>query len=58
MWKVERTLIEVRHQRIKFSQAYVDRMRARYVAYRDKYGKKPLYYSGRKTWSPIPREFL
>jgi hypothetical protein len=58
MWKVERTLIGVRHQRIKFSQAYVDRMRARYVAYREKYGKKPLYYSGRKTWTPIPREFL
>ena len=58
MWKVERTLIEVPHRRIKFSQAYVDSMRARYNAYREKYGKKPLFYSGRRTWTPIPKEFL
>ena len=58
MWKVERTLIDVPHRRIKFSQPYVDRMRARYNAYRKKYGKKPLFYSGRRAWTPIPKEFL
>ena len=58
MWVVERTLVGVPHSEVKFSQKYVDRLRARYLAYRDKYGKKPLFYSGRKTWTPIPREFL
>jgi hypothetical protein len=58
MWALERALIDVPHRRIRFSQTYVDRMRARYVAYREKYGKKPLFYSGRRTWTEIPREFL
>lgn len=58
MWKVERTLIDVPHTRIKFSQVYVDRMRERYLSYREEQGKKPLYYRGRKTWTPIPKDFL
>jgi hypothetical protein len=58
MWKVERTLVDVPHARVKFSQAYVDRVRARYLAYRQKYGKTPLFYPGREAWTPIPKEFL
>jgi hypothetical protein len=58
MWTVEKTLVDVPHTGIKFSQKYVDRLRARYLAYREKYGKKPLFYPGRKTWTPIPKEFL
>jgi hypothetical protein len=58
MWKVEQTLIGVPHTRIRFSQAYVDRMRERYLAYREEHGKKPLFYRGRKTWKPIPKDFL
>lgn len=58
MWALERALIDVPHRRVRFSQTYVDRMRARYLAYREKHGKKPLFYSGRKTWKPIPKEFL
>jgi hypothetical protein len=58
MWVVERTLVDVPHSVVRFSQRYVDRLRARYLAYRDKYGKKPLFYSGRKAWTPIPKEFL
>jgi hypothetical protein len=58
MWAVERFLIAVRHHRIKSSRARVRRLRARYVAYRKKYGKKPLYYRGRENWTEIPREFL
>jgi hypothetical protein len=58
MWVVERTLVGVPHSEVKFSQKYVDRLRARYLAYRDKHGKKPLFYSGRKAWTPIPKEFL
>jgi len=58
MWKVERALIDVPHHRIKFSRKHVERMRARYVAYREKYGKKPLFYRGRHRWKTIPEEFL
>jgi hypothetical protein len=58
MWVVERTLVGVPHAEVKFSQKYVDRARARYLAYRDKYGKKPLFYAGRRAWTPIPKEFL
>ena len=58
MWKVERILIDVPHRRIRFSDKHVARVRARYVAYREKYRKKPLFYSGRNRWTPIPREFL
>jgi hypothetical protein len=57
MWVVERTLVGVPHSEVRFSQKYVDRVRARYLAYRDRYGKKPLFYSGRKAWTPIPKEF-
>ena len=34
------------------------RMRARYMAYREKYGKKPLFYAGRNAWTELPKEFL
>ena len=58
MWKVERTLIDVPHRRIKVPRRRVKRMRARYLAYREKYGRKPLFYRGRENWTEIPKEFL
>ena len=59
MWAVERFLIDIRHTKIKFSRPNVERERARYIAYREKYGgRKPLYYSGRSAWTPIPKSFL
>ena len=59
MWAVERVLIDVPHRRIKSSRKRVERMRARYVAYREKYGKKPLFYSraGRRG-RELPKEYL
>jgi hypothetical protein len=58
MWHVERVLIRLKHRRIAFSPVRVKRMRARYLAYRERYGKKPLFYRGRTRWTPIPKEFL
>jgi hypothetical protein len=58
MWAVERFLIKTRHRPIRFSRQRVRRMRARYLAYRAKYGKKPLFYLGRDRWTEIPTEFL
>jgi hypothetical protein len=58
MWAVERALIDIPHDRVKVPRRRVTRMRARYLAYREKYGKKPLFYRGRRRWTPIPKEFL
>ena len=58
LWALERALIKLRHTRIKMPRARVRMMRARYLAYRAIYGKKPLFYRGRKNWTEIPREFL
>jgi hypothetical protein len=58
MWAVERALIDIPHRRIKRPRLRVKRMLARYVAYREKYGKKPLFYRGRENWTPIPKGFL
>lgn len=58
MWAIERFLTRIRHRRIRSSRKRVQRMRKRYEAYRAKYGKKPLFYRGRETWTEIPAEFL
>jgi hypothetical protein len=55
---VERFLVRIRHRRIKVSRRRVHEMRVRYNEYRAKFGKKPLFYRGRETWTEIPREFL
>jgi hypothetical protein len=58
MWALERVLIRTPHHRIKVPQWRVRRMRARYLVYRAKHGKKPLFYRGRGKWTGIPQEFL
>jgi hypothetical protein len=59
MWAVERFLNTIRHEKIKIARPRVADLRARYLAYREKHsGKKPLFYRGRQSWTPIPREFL
>jgi len=58
MWAVERFLIKYPHRRIRSSRRRVREMRARYLAYREKHGRKPLFYRGRERWKPIPAEFL
>jgi hypothetical protein len=57
IWKVERMLLDYPHRRIVTSDVRFKRLRARYRAYREEHGHKPLYYSGRDRWTPIPKEF-
>jgi hypothetical protein len=57
VWKVERMLLEYPHRRIRSSQARIDRLRRRYIAFRRRFGRKPVYYRGRERWTPIPAEF-
>lgn len=57
IWKVERILLDTRHRLISSSDRRIDRLRARYRAYRERFGRKPLFYRDRDRWSEIPAEF-
>jgi len=57
VWKVERHLFEIPHQKISYDKARVARLRKKYVAYLDAHGgRKPVYYD-RRSWTPIPAAF-
>ena len=57
VWKVERHLFEIPHQKISYDKARVARLRKKYVAYLDAHdGRKPVYYD-RRNWTPIPAAF-
>ena len=57
VWKVERVLLDLPHRPIKSSDRRVDALRARYRAFRARYGKKPVYYKRRDRWTHLPGEF-
>ena len=58
VWKVERFLLEYPHRSIALSDRRVDRLRAKYRAFRAKFpGRKPLFYQGRERWMELPTEF-
>lgn len=55
VWKAERVLLEAPHRPIRSSDARIDRLRKKYIAYRKEHdGRKPLYYKDRHRWSPLP----
>jgi hypothetical protein len=57
-WKVERVLLDHPHRSLRSSDARVDRLRARYRAFRASHpGRKPVFYQGRARWTPLPDEF-
>ena len=47
VWKVERMLLDYPHRRIATSDARIERLRARYRAYRAEHGRKPVVYEHR-----------
>jgi hypothetical protein len=57
VWKVERMLLDYPHRNIRSSDARVERLRNRYKAFRERFGRKPVYYRGRARWMPLPDEF-
>ena len=58
VWKVERMLLDWPHRRIASSDARIDALRKRYVAFREAHGYKPWkYYKGRQRWTALPPEF-
>ena len=59
IWKVERMLLDYPHQRIITSDARHTRLKKQYREYREAHGgRKPIYYTGRERWTPLPPEFL
>jgi hypothetical protein len=58
IWKVERMLLDYPHRHIASSDRRVDALRARYRAFRARYGYKPVYYKRQDRWTPLPQEFL
>jgi hypothetical protein len=56
VWKAERVLLDAPHRPIRSSDARIDRLRRKYVAFRKAHGgRKPLYYTDRDTWSALPK---
>jgi hypothetical protein len=54
VWKAERALLNAPHRSITSSDARIDRLRRKYVAFRKaNEDRKPLYYD-RRTWSVLP----
>jgi hypothetical protein len=58
VWAVERMLLRLPHRKIRRSRRLTERWRRRYVAYMERFKKKPLFYRGREKWTPIPKHFL
>jgi hypothetical protein len=56
VWKAERVLLDAPHRPIRSSDARIEALRRRYVAFRQAHaGRKPLYYRNRDRWTPIPK---
>ena len=59
VWKVERMLLDTKHQPLRMSEARFRDFRTRYRAFKQQHpDRKPLFYEGREKWTPIPQEFL
>ena len=55
VWKVERMLLDTKHQPLRMSDARFRDFRTRYRAFKAQHpDRKPLFYEGREKWTPIP----
>jgi hypothetical protein len=55
LWKVEQALIHYPHRPIRSSPTRIERLREKYRVFVERHGKKPLFYSGREHWTPLPK---
>jgi hypothetical protein len=59
VWKVERMLLDTKHQPLHMPEARFQDFRKRYRAFKEMHpDSKPLFYEGRNSWTPIPNHFL
>ncbi len=58
VWKVERMLLDTKHQPLHMPDARFRDFRQRFRAFKDRYpDRKPLFYEHRDRWTPIPKQF-
>jgi hypothetical protein len=57
VWKVERMLLDYPHRSIVTSDLRHRELARRYRAFRQTFGRKPLYYRGREKWTELPQEY-
>jgi hypothetical protein len=58
VWKVERLLLHHAHRPIRSSEGRVERLRARYRAFKARFpDQKPVCYAGREAWTELPPIF-
>lgn len=58
VWKVEQMLLDVPHRPLVYNRDRMERLRRRYVRFRERHGWKPWrYYHGRQRWTELPPEF-
>ena len=58
VWKVERMLIDLPHQKITSSTRRYRQLLRKYREYRATHNdRKPVYYRGKDKWEPVPKEF-
>jgi hypothetical protein len=59
VWKVERMLLDTRHQPLRMAESRFRAFRRRYRTFKEQYpDRKPLFYENRRQWTPIPQAFL
>jgi hypothetical protein len=59
VWKVERMLLDTRHQKLRMPESRFQSFRKRYRAFKEQHpDRKPILYEGRETWTAIPKQFL
>ena len=55
VWKVERMLLDTKHQPLRMPEARFRDFRARYRAFKEQHpDRKPLFYEGRETVDAHP----
>jgi hypothetical protein len=58
VWKVERMLLDTTHQPLTMPEGRFRDFRRRYREFKERYpDRKPLFYDGRRHWTPIPKYF-
>jgi len=58
VWKAERLLLDYPHRPIRSSDRRIDRLRAKYRAFREAYPDlRPVFYERQDRWTEIPAHF-
>ena len=58
VWKAERLLLDYPHRPIRSSDRRIDRLRAKYRAFKEAYPElRPVYYDRQDRWTEIPGHF-